>query len=117
MLITRDRVAVQLSARVLRYLDRDLHREKDDEDGLFARVIKGAVLGGLRELLDHSIECPLDELRDVRYRDGRLELIAKDGDRVLEDLKINDREVLESFSDADARAFVHEFRRLKGRDH
>jgi hypothetical protein len=116
LVLTRDVVAVQLGDRALRDLDRDIAREKDDEDGLLAQIIKGAVLGTVRALLDHSIECPLDELSDVRYRNGRLELITKDGDRVLEDLEINDREVLESFSDADARAFVHEFRRLEGRD-
>lgn len=116
MLITREVVALQLSDRTLRKLNRELAREDDDEDGLLAGIIKSAVLGSVRALLDHSLECPLDRLRDVRYRDGRLELIAVDGRHLLEDLKIDDQEVLESFSSADARAFVFEFRRLKGLD-
>lgn len=116
LLITRDLVALQLSDRTLRKLDREMARDRDEDDGVIAGAIKSAVLGSVRSLLDHSVECPLDELRDVRYHDGRLELITVEGDRVFEDLKINDRELLESFSDADARAFVHEFRRLKGRD-
>ena len=115
LVLTRDVVAVQLSDRTLRKLDRKIAREKDDEDGLLARVIKSAVLGSVRALLDHSLACPIADLRDVRYRDGRLELITEDGDRIFEDLKINDQEVLESFSPADARAFVHEFRRAKER--
>ena len=116
LVLTRDRVAIQLSDRALRDLDREISREKDDEDGgVIAGAIKGAILGSVRALLDHSLECPLEDLRDVRYRDGRLILITEDGDRIFEDLNINDHEVLEGFSEHDALAFVREFRRAKER--
>jgi len=52
----------------------------------------------------------------VRYRDGRLILVTEDGDRIFEDLDINDHEVLEGFAEHDARAFVREFRRVKELD-
>jgi hypothetical protein len=116
MLLTRRVVALQFSDRTLRRIDRDFAREREEDEGVIADAIKGAVLGSVRALLDHSVECPLDQLRDVRYRDGRLELVARNGERLFEDLEIDDRTVLESFSPADARAFVHEFQRLKGRD-
>ena len=116
LVLTRDRVAIQLSDRALRDLDREISREKDDEDGgVIAGAIKGAILGSVRALLDHSLECPLEDLRDVRYRDGRLILITEDGDHIFEDLNINDHEVLEGFSEHDALAFVREFRRAKER--
>jgi hypothetical protein len=117
LVLTRHVVAVQLGDRVLRDLDREIARErdKDDEDGLLASIIKGAVLGGVRELLDHSLACPVEDLRDVRYRDGRLILITEDGERIFEDLDINDHNVLEGFSEPDAQAFVREFRRVKER--
>jgi hypothetical protein len=115
LVLTRDLVAIQLSGRIIGKLDHDLARERDEDDGVIAGALKGAILGSVRALLDHSLECPLDELRDVRYRDGRLEFITEDGDRIFEDLRIDDREVLECFQAADARAFVHKFRRLKGR--
>jgi hypothetical protein len=117
LVLTRDRVAVQLSDRALRDLDREIAREKDkDEDGgVIAGAIKGAILGSVRALLDHSLECPVADLRDVRYRDGRLILITEDGDRIFEDLNINDHEVLEGFSEHDALAFVREFHRVKER--
>jgi len=116
LVLTRDRVAIQLSDRALRDLDREISREKDDEDGgVIADAIKGAILGSVRALLDHSLECPVEDLRDVRYRDGRLILITEDGDRIFEDLNINDHEVLEGFSEHDALAFVREFRRAKER--
>jgi hypothetical protein len=116
LVLTRDRVAVQLSDRVLRNLDRDITREKHDEDGgVIGDAIKGAILGSVRALLDHSLECPVEDLRDVRYREGRLILITEDGDRIFEDLNINDHEVLEGFSEHDALAFVREFRLAKAR--
>jgi hypothetical protein len=117
LVLTRRVVAVQLSDRALRELDRDIEREKgrDDEDGLLAQVIKSAVLGSVRALLDHSLECPLEDLREVRYRDGRLTLITEDGDHIFEDLNINDHEVLDGFSEHDARAFVQEFHRARQR--
>ncbi len=114
LVLTRDRVAIQLSDRALRELDREIAREQDeDEDNALAGVIKGAVLGGVRALLDHSLECPIDELRDVRCEDGRLVLVTADGHRIFEDIDIHDRAVLEGFSEHDARAFAREFRRAK----
>jgi hypothetical protein len=116
LLLTRGEVVVQLSDRTMRKIDRELDEERDEDEGALADAIKGAVLGGVRSLLDHSLEYPLDELRDVRYREGRLELITEDGDRVFEDIRIDDRDLLESFRPQDARAFVEEFRALKGRE-
>jgi hypothetical protein len=116
LLITGGKVVVQLGDRTPRQLDRELESEQEDEDdGALASAIKGAVIGGVRGLLSHSLECPIVELRDVGYREGRLELITRHGDRVFEDIEINDRDLLEDFSPRDARAFVAEFDRLKRR--
>jgi hypothetical protein len=116
LVLTRDLVAIQLSDRTLRELDRKIAREKDDEDdGVIADAIKGAILGSVRALLDHSLECPIEDLRDVRYRDGRLILIAEDGGRIFDGLDVNDHEVLAGFAEHDALAFVREFRRAKER--
>ena len=116
LVLTRDLVAFQLSDRTLRDFDREIALEKeDDDDGVIGGAIKGAVLGGVRALLDHSLECPIEDLRDVRYRDGRLILITEDGQRIFEDLTINDHEVLGGFAEDDALAFVREFRRAKER--
>jgi len=116
MLLTRDVVAVQLSDRTLRRIDREFERERDEEDGALADAIKGAVLGGVRAMLDHSLACPVRELRDVRLRDGRLELIDRDGHRVFDDLEVDDHDLLECFAPEDARAFVEEFRSLKAHE-
>lgn len=116
LVLTGDIVAVQLSDRTFRELDREIaHEKSDEEDGVLAGAIKGAILGSVRALLDHSLECPVEDLRDVRYRDGRLILITEDGGRIFEDLNINDHEVLAGFSEHDAQAFAREFRRAKQR--
>jgi len=115
LVLTRRVVAVQLSDRVLHKLDREIRQEKDEDDGFLADVIKSAVLGSVRSLLDHSFECPIYEVRDAEYRNGRLILTTEDGDRLFDGLDVNDEEVLANFSERDARAFVREFNRLKGR--
>jgi len=116
LLLTDRVVAFQLSDRVMRKVDRELHRarhEDEDDDGPLGDAIKAAVLSSVRSLLDHSAECPVRELRDVRYVDGRLEFVTRDGDRIFDRFEIDDDDVLESFDPRDAAAFVREFHRLK----
>lgn len=114
LLLTDEVVALQLSDRTMREVRRKLRDEEDsDEDNALARAIKVAVMSGVRALLDHSAECPVRELSDVQYRHGRLILISEDGDRIFDDVNVNDHDVLSGFSERDALAFVREFRRLK----
>jgi hypothetical protein len=118
LLLTDDRVALQLSDQTMHRVDRELERarhEDDDDDIALARAIKTVVIDGVHSLLERSLECPVDELSDVRIRDGRLELIGRDGRRIFERVRIDDEPVLERFSDADQRAFVDAFHRLRGR--
>ena len=72
-----------------------------------------ARLAGVRVLLKHSAECSIRDLRDVDYRDGGLVFVASDGDRVFAQLEENKGDLLGSFPENQARAFVREFRRLK----
>ena len=107
LLLTDDVAAIQLSDRVMHKLHRKLRDEEDSgEDNVLAHAIKIAVLGGVRSLLDHSAECPIRDLRDVDYRKGRLILVTEDGDRVFDDIDVNDEDVMSSFTERDARAFV-----------
>ena len=116
LLLTDKVAAIQLSDRTLHRLERKFKAEQeDDEDNVIAQAIKTAVLGSVRALLDHSAECPIRELRDVEYRNGKLIFISEDGDRVFEDIDVSDEDVMTTFSDRDARAFVREFRKLKQR--
>ena len=113
LMITDRVVALQLSERTLRKVRRELRNEQEDEDNPIARAVMAAVFSGVRTLLDHSVECPIRDLRDVQYRDGELVFIAENGERLFGGLDVNDRDVTQSFSEPDARRFVAEFRRAK----
>lgn len=115
LVLSRRVVALQLSDRVMHKLDRELRHAEDEDESFLADAIKSAVIGGVRALLDHSLQCPLDELRDAEYRHGRLILTSEDGNqRVFASIEIDDDSVMESFSERDVRAFVRQFHRLKG---
>lgn len=108
-------VALQFSDRTMRKLDRELHRARheDDDAGPVGDAIKVAVIGAVRSMLDHSAECPVRELGDVRVVDGRLVFVARDGRRLYERIQVDDEDVLDAFDPRDAERFAAEFRRLK----
>jgi hypothetical protein len=115
LLLTDAVVAVQLSDHVLHKIQRKLRDARDDdEDNALGQSIKIAVLSSVSALLDHSAEVSIDDVRDVEYRHGRLCLISEDGDYIFDGIEVSDRDVMRSFSEHDAQAFVREFRRVKG---
>jgi hypothetical protein len=113
LLLTRDAVAMQLTDRGLREIGRDMDEDGDEEEGFLAGIIQAAVRSSVTTMLKRSVEVPVSEIRDVQYRGGRLVFTGEDGERVFDHVTVNDTDVMTSFSDADARAFVREFRLLK----
>lgn len=118
LLLTSSAVAFQFSDDKMGRIERKLRDEQfDDEDSDLGSAIKTAVLAGVRVLLKHSAECPVRELRDVDYRGGRLVFVTRSGDRVFDQLQMNDEDLAAAFPEQEARAFVREFRRLKAGSH
>jgi hypothetical protein len=113
LLITDRVVAMQLSDRTLRRVNRELRDKENRDDNPLGAVIASVVLSTVREMIDNSFECRVRDLRDVTYENGRLEFIARDGRHVFGHVDISDTEVESSFSPEDARRFVQEFRRVK----
>lgn len=114
LLLMPTSVAFQLSDGTMRKIENQLREEADEaEDNPIGDAIKTAVLAGVRVLLKHSAECSLRDLRDVDYRDGELVFISTDGERVFRGLDMNDDDLTRAFDEREARAFVHEFRRLR----
>jgi len=112
--LTRSVVALQLTDRMLRRVDDEMERDARDENhGIFASMIVSAVRGTVGNMLRRSLEVPIDELRSVDYRGGRLVFVTEDGDQIFENVEIDDTDVTRSFSPRDAQAFVREFRALK----
>jgi hypothetical protein len=116
LLITNSVVAVQLSDKTINKVHRKFREsENEDSDNTLGHAIKVAVFSAVRLALDHSAECPIRDIRDVDYHNGRLVITTEDGKRLFEDMDVSDDDVLASFSERDALAFVKEFRRAKGR--
>jgi hypothetical protein len=114
LLLTPSAVAFQLSDRKMDSLERQLRDEQnEEEDNPIGSAIKTAVLAGVRVLLKHSAECSIQDLRDVDYRDGGLVFVSRDGGQVFQQLEDNKGDLLASFPENQARAFVREFRKLK----
>jgi hypothetical protein len=114
LLLTDDEVAMQLSDPAFHKATRDLRRDAGEhDDNVLGEAIRTAVVAGVGSLLDHSARCPLSELRDVTYANGRLALTSVNGRPVYQDADTDDEDVLASFSERDARAFVREFQRAK----
>jgi hypothetical protein len=106
LLLIDRHLVMQLTDRGLNKIDRDMANDAKKEESGFARFVSGMVRSGVRTLLDRGIEYPLSELREARYERGRLMLIGRDGDEVFKDVQVNDIQVMESFSPAEARAFA-----------
>ncbi len=114
LFLTDSRLGLQLSDRTLRDIRRQFHDEENaDYDNALARAIKTIVFSSVRMVLDHSLECRIRDVSDIRYEDGSLVLLDEDGDTIFDHFDVHDRSVLNDFSERDARALVNEFHRLK----
>lgn len=115
LLITNDVVALQLSDRTFRRIDRRLRDEEDEDQDALGAAIKSAVFSSVRSMLAHSAECRVREIRSVSYQDGRLVFLTENGRYVFGGAHIvdDDEDTLDSFSERDAVAFVAEFKKVK----
>ena len=113
LLLTDRVVALQLSERTLHRVQRELHAKEERQDHWLGAVIASVVIGTVGDLLDTSFECRLRDLRDVRFEDGRLEFIGRDGRPVFGHTDVCDTDLATAFSQWDAENFVREFRRVK----
>lgn len=113
LILTERDVAFQLSDRAMRKVRRELKEARDDQDNVLASVVATVVTNTVREVLDHSLQCHVRDLRDVSYEDGRLVFVGKRGKAIFCGEESCDPDCMQSFSEADAQAFVREFRRVK----
>ena len=82
--------------------------------GHLMKLLEKMLLGSIKALLDHGIEYSLTDLKEARVEDGVLVLESKTSDEpIFGSVKVNDDNVLESFSEADARRFAKLVNRAK----
>jgi hypothetical protein len=104
-LLLRDTsIVLQLTDRGLEEVDRDVKRAK--ADGVLSRIIHGALAGAVTTMMDHGIEYSLRDLKEARVDKGVLVLESKSGNRVFGSVSVNDRNVIETFREVDARRFA-----------
>ena len=114
-LLLRDTtIVLQLTDRGLEAISVD-EKPGDEEAGFLKQVMEGMLRGGLRMLLDRGIEYSLTDLRDARVEGGRLVLESRRGGVIFDEVNINDGNVLEQFSERDARAFAQRVNRARAR--
>jgi hypothetical protein len=113
LLLTRHVLALQLTERGLSDIGRDMDDDDDEDAGFIGRFVSSVVKSSVRSVLRHSLEIPIDDVRSVDYRGGRLVITTEDGGRVFDQVEVNDTEVMERFSRRDAEQFVRQFRALK----
>ena len=112
LLLTGDALLMQFTDEGRERIDREIDEDLEEE-GLFARMIGGVVRSSLDLVFDRAMAFDLDDIRSVRYADGRLEVTSRDGEPLFEDSEIDGRPLLENFHERDARAFAATFARLK----
>ncbi len=61
--------------------------------------------------MNHALEIPIREIREVYYEDGKLYIIDHDGEEIFGELEVDDVYIMEDFSRRDARQFVSEAER------
>jgi hypothetical protein len=114
LLLTDRVVAVQFSEKTVHEIDRRLHRKQDEQDHWLGEAIVAAVVNTVSSLIDNSFECRLRDISDVRYQNGRLEIIGRSGHPLfMKDSDIDDTDLATAFSEKDAKRFVDEFHRAK----
>jgi hypothetical protein len=122
-IVTRDGVAALMLTRrgvQLQLTDQGLEqvatpKAGEGEPGMLAELISNVVRTGVRTLMNRGIEMPYSELAEARYEGGRLFFVRHDGEKVFQDVRINDTDVMEGFDPREARAFVARFREAKAR--
>jgi hypothetical protein len=80
------------------------------ETGL-GRILEAMLHGGLRALLDRAMVYDLSDVGDVRYEHGEIVFENRRGERVFGDFNVHGEQVMASFDEREARAFVAHLKR------
>lgn len=76
-------------------------------------TIAGIVKGGVSRALRFRARYHVDDIRDIRWENGRMVFDFVDPDRRITSLDVDDRPLDEIFTEEDVRAFGEHFRQVK----
>lgn len=114
LLLQDTTIVLQLTDRGLEFVGRG-DAAADTDRGFLSALLGSMLRGGLRVLLDRGIEYSLRDLQEARYRDGRLVLQSVRGNDVFENVNIDGKQLMESFSERDAREFARRVNAARAR--
>lgn len=92
----------------------EMEEELEGKEGL-GGLIGGVVTSAVDRALSFRVKYTLEQIRDIRWEDGRMVIIMEDGGRRMDEdiLSVDDRPATEAFSQEAVEAFAAEFRRAK----
>lgn len=105
LMIDGDWLVIQFTDHYLEKLQKEI-RGKEEENSVFAEVIRSMLGSGIRTLLDRAISISLYDISEIQYRNGVLEIYDMEGGLIFEDLEIDDTYIMNDFRSRDARRFV-----------
>lgn len=110
LLMTDEHVIIQFSETGLDRITEEIHKSDTDieEFTLIYDVFKSMLNSGLRTLLNHSLQIPISELKEVAYENGRLKMVTQNDTILFENVEIGGSYVIEDFSQDDALLFMSE---------
>lgn len=88
MFLTNSAVYLQMTDDGIKEIGNDHDAETKDE-GFLGHMVKAMALSGVKQLLDHSLELPLVDVRAASVRGGQVILVACDGKEVFDNVKVN----------------------------
>jgi hypothetical protein len=100
-----DHIATRFSAKTMAKINEKTDTNADKGSGLTASISK-MVKSTVQSQLSKEVRYPVSDIRDARYEDDRLVIELKNGKRLFQDTKINNRRFDESFAPDDAKRFA-----------
>lgn len=109
--LTDEVLFVRLTEERRAQIEGELAAEAEANDGL-GGFIAETVGGALSGLLANAIQIPVEDVEDVRYEDGRLDVVLR-GQDDFPTVENDGQDVTEAFAPDDAQRFAETFDRLK----
>ena len=117
LLLVGDHIATRFSAKTMEKINEKTDTSANKGSGFTASISK-MVKSTVQTQLSKEVRYPVSDIRDARYEDDRLVIELKNGKRLFQDTKINNRRFDESFTPDDAKRFADAVNaRIKSQSH
>jgi hypothetical protein len=103
LLLNDTAVVIQMTDEALRSINRN---ERSEEKSGMARLVGAMVMAGVKEMLDRGISYPLSALDYAKVDDGKLVLVARNGELIFDSMNINNTKPMHDFDESDAKDFA-----------